>query len=63
MAEAKVGDEFVTHEFDEAIVVIQRKKIVEAERALAETHPVGAVKRAMRGFLRDDERSLVPARS
>jgi hypothetical protein len=56
MAEAKVGDEFVTHEFDEAIAI--QRGIVEAERALAETHPVGAVKRALRGFLRDDERFL-----
>ena len=56
MAEAKVGDEFVTHEFDEAIAI--QRGIVGAERALAETHPVGAVKRALRGFLRDDERFL-----
>jgi hypothetical protein len=56
MAEAKVGDEFITHEFDEAIAI--HRQIVEAERALAQSHPVSAVKRAMRGFLRDDERFL-----
>src|SRR5687768_2710526 len=56
MAEAKVGDDFITHEFDEAIAI--HRQIVEAERALAQSHPVSAVKRAMRGYLRDDERFL-----
>jgi hypothetical protein len=56
MAEAKVGDEFITHEFDEAIAI--HRQIVEAERALASTHPVTPVKRAIKGYLRDDERFL-----
>jgi hypothetical protein len=56
MSEAKVGDEFITHEFDEAIAI--QRGIVAAERGLAETHPVGDVKRALRGYLREDERFL-----
>ena len=61
MGEAKVGDEFVTHEFDEAIAI--QRQIVEAERALAESHPVGEVKRALKGYLRDDERFLMELES
>jgi hypothetical protein len=61
MGEAKVGDEFVTHEFDEAIAI--QRQIVEAERALAESHPVSEVKRALKGFLRDDERFLMELES
>jgi len=61
MGEAKVGDEFVTHEFDEAIAI--QRQIVEAERALAESHPVAEVKRALKGFLRDDERFLMELES
>jgi hypothetical protein len=56
MAEAKVGDEFITHEFDEAIAI--QRGIVDAERALAGSHPVGAVKRSLRTFLKEDERFL-----
>ena len=56
MAETKVGDGFVTHELDEAIAI--HRGVVDAERALAEVHPVGEVKRALRGYLRDDERFL-----
>jgi hypothetical protein len=56
MAEAKVGDEFITHELDEAIAI--HRGIVEAERALASAHPVPDVKRALRGYLKEDERYL-----
>jgi hypothetical protein len=56
MGEAKVGDEFITHELDEAIAI--QRGIVEAERGLADTHPVRDVKRAMRGYLKEDERFL-----
>jgi hypothetical protein len=52
MPEAKVGDVFITHEFDEVIAI--HRQIVEAERALADSHPVSAVKRAMLGYHRDD---------
>ena len=56
MAEAKVGDEFITHEFDEAIAI--HRGIVEAERSLAATHPVPEVKRELKGYLKEDERFL-----
>jgi hypothetical protein len=56
VAEAKVGDEFITHEFDEAIAI--HRGIVEAERALAATHPVPEVKRALKTYLKEDERFL-----
>jgi len=56
MAEAKVGDEFITHEFDEAIAI--HRAIVEAERSLIGTHPLGDVKRALRGYLKEDQRFL-----
>ena len=56
MGEAKVGDEFITHEFDEAIAI--HRGIVEAERALAATHPLPEVKRALKGYLKEDERFL-----
>ena len=38
MGEAKVGDEFIKHEFDEAIAI--HGGIVEAETQLAKSHPV-----------------------
>jgi hypothetical protein len=56
MAEAKVGEDFVTHEFDEAIAI--QRSIVGAERTLSTTHPVADVKRALKDYLREDERSL-----
>jgi hypothetical protein len=56
MAEAKVGDEFITHEFDEAIAI--HRGIIEAERSLAATHPLPEVKRALKGYLKEDERFL-----
>jgi hypothetical protein len=56
MAEAKVGDEFITHEFDEAIAI--HRGIVEADRSLAAIHPLPEVRRALKGYLKDDERFL-----
>ena len=56
MSESKVGDEFITHEFDEAIAI--HRAIVAAERRLAQIHPVSAVKRALKSHLTDDERFL-----
>ena len=38
MGEAKVGEEFITHEYDEAIAVQQC--IVDAETTLSTKHPV-----------------------
>jgi hypothetical protein len=54
MGEAKVGDEFITHEFDEAIAI--HRSIVDAEKSLARSHPVTEVKRTLQGFVREDER-------
>lgn len=56
MAESKVGDEFVTHEFDEAIAI--QRAIVEAERALAKSHPHPESKRAMADMAKDDKAFL-----
>ena len=56
MSEAKVGDEFVTHEMDEAIAI--HRTIVEAERSLATTHPVREAKQLIKTMLREDERFL-----
>jgi hypothetical protein len=56
MAEAKVGDEFLTHEMDEAIAF--QRCIVDAERQLSQQHPVSDVKQLLRTQLRDDERHL-----
>jgi hypothetical protein len=50
---AKTGEEFIKHEFDEAIAVQQ--SIVDAETALAETHPVGSAKTAIKQSLRRDK--------
>jgi hypothetical protein len=53
MGEAKVGEEFVTHEYDEAIAVQQC--IVEAETKLATKHPVASAKNAIKAALAEDE--------
>lgn len=56
MTEAKYGQEFIKHEFDEAIAIQQA--IVEAERQLSDMHPDAASKRAIKGNLKQDERLL-----
>jgi hypothetical protein len=56
MGEAKVGPEFVKHEFDEAIAV--QDAIVKAERQLAERHPMPDAKKAIKSALREDEKHL-----
>lgn len=56
MGEAKVGEEFITHEFDEAIAVQQT--IVDAERRLSGTHPRREAAQALRQTMREDERFL-----
>jgi len=53
MGEAKVGEEFITHEFDEAIAVQQ--SIVEAETTLSTKHPLSSAKTALKASLADDE--------
>lgn len=61
MGAAKVGDEFVTHEFDEAIAVQQ--VIVDAETALATRHPRASAKRAIAAALQDDREFLKQLKS
>ncbi|MET0771456.1 MAG: hypothetical protein ABWZ82_00100 [Candidatus Limnocylindrales bacterium] len=53
MPESKVGDEFVTHEFDEAIAV--QRGIVDAETALAKSHPHSESRTAIAAILKDDK--------
>jgi hypothetical protein len=56
MGEAKQGQAFIQHEFDEAIAVQQA--IVEAERILAESHPLKEAQDAIGRMTKDDEKCL-----
>jgi hypothetical protein len=56
MSEAKVGEAFVTHEFDEAIAIQQ--VIVDAETTLATKHPMHSAKAAIKESLTEDRRFL-----
>ena len=56
MGEAKVGDEFITHEFDEAIAIQQ--SIVDAETTLSTKHPVASSKKAIKSSLTEDRKFL-----
>lgn len=56
MAEAKVGDDFIKHEFDEAIAIQER--IVEAERQLSQEHPFPDAQQAITTCLKEDQRFL-----
>jgi hypothetical protein len=56
MGEAKVGQDFIKHEFDEAIAIQQ--VIVNAETELASSHPRASAKRAIKSALADDRRYL-----
>ena len=53
---AKTGEEFIKHEFDEAIAV--QRSIVEAEATLADSHPVTTAKTAIKQSLTTDRRYL-----
>jgi hypothetical protein len=53
---AKTGDQFIKHEFDEAIAVQQ--SVVDAETSLAESHPVSSAKSAIKGALKRDKAYL-----
>ena len=61
MGQAKVGDEFVTHEYDEAIAVQQC--IVDAETKLSTKHPVGSAKTAIKAALAEDKDFLKQLRT
>jgi hypothetical protein len=56
MGEAKVGEEFITHEFDEAIAIQQA--IVDAETQLSTKHPQPSAKQAIKSSLQDDRTFL-----
>lgn len=56
MSEAKTGEAFITHEFDEAIAIQQA--IVTAETSLSEDHPRASAKRIISAALKDDQRFL-----
>ena len=61
MGEAKTGEEFIKHEFDEAIAIQQ--SIVEAEKSLSTAHPVPAAKKALKASLKEDETFLTELRT
>jgi hypothetical protein len=56
MGEAKTGEGFITHEFDEAIAI--QRCIVDAETTLATKHPVTSAKTAIKASLADDKTFL-----
>jgi hypothetical protein len=56
MGEAKVGEEFIKHEFDEAIAIQQG--IVDAETELSKAHPVTSAKSTIKTALAADEKYL-----
>src|SRR4051812_28793179 len=56
MGEAKTGEEFITHEFDEAIAV--QRCIVDAEATLSTKHPEATAKRAIKAALTEDRTYL-----
>jgi hypothetical protein len=56
MGEAKVGSEFIKHEFDEAIAIQQC--IVDAESTLSTKHPQPQAQRAIKSALAADEKYL-----
>lgn len=56
MGEAKVGDEFITHELDEAIAI--QRSIVAAEEKLSKDHPRATAKRLIKTALREDQKYL-----
>jgi hypothetical protein len=53
---AKTGEEFIKHEFDEAIAV--QRSIVEAETAMAQSHPLRSAKSAIKQALTRDRAYL-----
>jgi hypothetical protein len=56
MGEAKVGQEFITHEFDEAIAI--QRAIVDAEEQLSKSHPYAEAKTAIKTGLKEDKAFL-----
>jgi len=56
VAMAREGQDFIKHEFDEAIAIQQ--SIVECERQLAEVHPMEATRSELQKMLKTDEKAL-----
>jgi hypothetical protein len=56
VGEAKTGEEFIKHEFDEAIAVQQT--IVDAEQRLSRSHPMASAKAALKTSLAEDKAFL-----
>ena len=56
MGEAKVGQQFITHEFDEAIAI--QRCIVEAGEQLSKSHPYAQAKTAIKTGLKEDKAFL-----
>jgi hypothetical protein len=56
VGEAKTGEEFITHEFDEAIAIQQ--SILSAEQALSKDHPRAEAKVIIAAALKEDQRFL-----
>jgi hypothetical protein len=56
VSEAKVGEEFITHELDEAIAIQQT--IVKAEETLSRSHPRAEAKRLIERSLKEDQKFL-----
>jgi len=56
MAEAKMGEDFIKHEFDEAIAI--QRCIVQAEERLSTAHPEAEAKRSIERGLKQDQKFL-----
>ena len=61
MGESKVGEAFITHEYDEAIAVQQC--IVDAETKLATSHPVASSRAAIKAAMTEDKDFLKQLKS
>jgi hypothetical protein len=60
VVEAKFGDEFIRHEFDEAIAI--QDGIVKAERQLSTSHPMAEGRRSIKDCLKRDQIFLAQLR-
>src|SRR3712207_4724679 len=56
MAEAKMGEQFVTHELDEAIAI--QRAIVDAEEKLGKDHPRPQAQQLIKSNLESDRKFL-----
>jgi len=61
MGEPKVGDEFIKHEFDEAIAI--HGGIVEAETTLSKRHPSAEARESIKALLKEDQAFLKQLRA